>query len=400
MTSTRKEARGRALVVVGVTWLLSATAGCGAEPAGSEEALTQRAYVVSQQHDELTVIDLRDLRIIGRVATGGVDNHMAELNADFTKIYIDSSETHETIVVDARSLAVVKRIPIGGHPTHLTLSPDGKLLAIMAEDDGAVVFVDTTTDEVVKRLPGFYTPHFLRFTPDGRFGYVANIGAHHLTRVDMTRLEIDGHLALEGFAGPPGVTPAPDEGGFADAQIDRNGVLYAAHHATGRVLVFDTRGDRRLPELRVGAGPWVVFAEHPFANLPLRHLVPNFGDRTVSLIDGVARTVTRTLPGDEEAYGVNFSSRAPGKAFVMNRVRQDVAVVDTASGELLGRIPVAGNTETASTTPDGRMIVAAVSGADSVVVIDPETSAVKKTLTGVGKYPWSVTIPRGQNYCH
>jgi YVTN family beta-propeller protein len=74
--------------------------------------------------------------------------------------------------------------------------------------------------------------------------------------------------------------------------------------------------------------------------------------------------------------------------------------VDTASGDLLGRIPVAGNTETASTTPDGKMIVAAVSGADSVVVIDPETSAVKKTLTGVGKYPWSVTIPRGQNYCH
>ena len=58
----------------------------------------------------------------------------------------------------------------------------------------------------------------------------------------------------------------------------------------------------------MGQGPWVVFAEHPFANLPLRHLVPNFGDMTVSLIDGGDNRVASTLPGDEEAYGVNFSS--------------------------------------------------------------------------------------------
>ena len=148
---------------------------------------------------------------------------MAELNADFTKVYVDSSETHETIVVDARTLQITKRIQVGKHPAHLTLSPNGKYLAVMAEDDNAVVFIDTERDEVVKTLPGFHTPHFLRFTPDGRFAYVANIGAHHLTRVDMTTLEIESHIALEGFQGRP--IEAPDEGGFADAQIDKNGIL-------------------------------------------------------------------------------------------------------------------------------------------------------------------------------
>jgi YVTN family beta-propeller protein len=253
---------------------------------------------------------------------------------------------------------------------------------------------------VAKSLPGFFTPHFMRFAADGRFGYVANVGASHLTRVDLERLEIDGHIALDGFEGPPNATQAPEEGGFADAQIDREGILYAAHHLTGRVLVYDTVARGKRPELRVGQGPWVVFAEHPFANLPLRHLVPNFGDRTVSLIDGGASRVASTLPGDEEAYGVNFSSRSPGRAFVMNRIRKDVAVVDTGNGQILSRIAVGGNTETASTTPDGRYIVAAVSGADKVVIIDPETAAVKMAFEGLGKYPWSVTIPHGQNYCH
>jgi YVTN family beta-propeller protein len=393
---------GPALGVL-AAWL-AVGVGCGDDLPGVEgasaDALAQRAYVVSKDHGELTVIDLRTQAIVGRVDTLGVANHMAETNADLTKVYVDSSDTNETIVVDARTLQVKKRIPVGAHPTHLTLTPDGRYLVVMAEDDDSVVFVDTERDEVAKVLPGFHTPHFMRFAPDGSLGYVANIGACHITRVDLGRLEIVDHLALDGFDGPPNAMAAPDEGGFADVQIDAGGVLYAAHHATGRVLVYDTLKKTRLPELQVGKGPWVVFAEHPFANLPRQHLVPNFGDMTVSLIDGPGNRVTGTLPGDQEAYGVNVSSQAPGRAFVMNRIRQDVAVFDSGSGQILGRIPVGGNTETAATTADGRFIVAAVSGADRVVMIDPQTNRVVKAFEGVGKYPWSVTIPHGQNYCH
>jgi hypothetical protein len=28
------------------------------------------------------------------------------------------------------------------------------------------------------------------------------------------------------------------------------------------------------------------------------------------------------------------------------------------------------------------------------------TNRIIKTFDGVGSYPWSVTIPNGQNYCH
>ena len=37
---------------------------------------------------------------------------------------------------------------------------------------------------------------------------------------------------------------------------------------------------------------------------------------------------------------------------------------------------------------------------DLAVIIDAVTNEVIKTFDGVGKYPWSVTIPNGQNYCH
>ena len=381
----------------------------------------------------------------GKPPAGGPDVpgvHMAELNSDFSKVYLTSSDKNELVVLDAKTLgtdtsqeallnrayivcrdsgeigiidlrtlemtrktdyAVLKRLTLGKHPTHMSPQNERGLLTVMNEDEGsgAVSFIDMNTDTEKKRLSGFFTPHFMRFSPDGKYGYVANLNAYHVTRVDLDTLEIESHIPLEGFQGPPNHTLAPGEGGFGDAQIDRDGVMYAAHHETGRVLVYDTMLRAKRAELKVGLGPWVAYADHPFHNVPLRHLVTNFGDKSVSVINGIKEpTVLGSLPGDEQAYGVNYSSLTPNKAFVMNRMRKDIAVVDTETLEIKERIPVGGNTETAATTRDGKYVIAAVSGANRVVVIDAQTNAIVKSFDNFGNYPWSVTIPLGQNYCH
>jgi YVTN family beta-propeller protein len=363
-------------------------------------SLENRAYIVSLESDELTVIDLDRMEIVGRVPTGGVANHMAELNKDFTKIYVDSSETDQTMVIDTRTLTKVNEITLGKHPTHISLALDGSMFAIMNEGDNAVSFVNPETDTVIKTLPGFYTPHFMRFSPEGKYGYVANIGAHHITRVDLQKLAIDREIVLDGHHGSPEPDMAADETGFGDCQINQEGILYAAHAASGKVLAYDTKTQTKIAEIKVGERPWIAYAEHPFHDVPLRHLVPNFGSQTVSLIDAVKQVELGSMPGDEEAYGVNYNTQRPELAYVMNRVRQDVAVVNIETGSIVNRIAVGGNTETASTTADGKYIVAAVSSANRVVIIDARTQAIKKIFENVGKYPWSVTIPGGQNYCH
>ena len=55
--------------------------------------------------DEVDVIDLTCLELVGKISTGGVASHMLELNADFTKAYVDSEETqrdHRLRHVEAR----------------------------------------------------------------------------------------------------------------------------------------------------------------------------------------------------------------------------------------------------------------------------------------------------------
>jgi YVTN family beta-propeller protein len=101
-----------------------------------------------------------------------------------------------------------------------------------------------------------------------------------------------------------------------------------------------------------------------------------------------------------QAFGINYSPLTPNKAFVMNRIRNDITIVDTAEGTVVGNIATGGTTETASTTADGKWIVATVSSSNQVIVIDAMTNEIIKTFDDVGTYPWSVTIPGGQNYCH
>ncbi len=218
--------------------------------------------------------------------------------------------------------------------------------------------------------------------------------------MDLSTLSIDGHIALDGYDGPPNaLATMGTEGGFADVQIDNDGVLWAAHRETGQTLVYDTKAQRKLPELFAGSRPWIVYAEHPFTEIAAR-VVPTWGTRSIALLDQLTPSGQSVETEEPESYGVNYSPRVPEKAFVMNRQREEVAVVNTVTKHRDAVIAVGGTTETASTTADGRLIVAAVSSANSVVVIDTMTNEVIKTFDHVGSYPWTVTIPLGQNYCH
>jgi DNA-binding beta-propeller fold protein YncE len=377
-----------------------ASANAGEKVSVSKQDLLNRAYIVSKDSDELTIIDLAKLEVIGNVRTGGVGDHMAELTADFSQAFVTSPETNETTVVDVKTQKVINRIQLSGFPTHISLSRDGKLFGIVEEEDDAVSFVDPETQEEVHRVGGFHTPHFVRWAPDGESAYVANVGAHFLSRVDLSTFTIAGTIPLDGVDPLSADAMAPEETGFADAQIDGDGILHAADIGKGRVIMYDTMLQKKLPEVKVGPRPWIVYAEHPFMEVPVA-VVPNWGDSSVSTITHKSFAVKNVAEAsDQDSNGVNYTPLAPNKAFVMNRLREDITVIDTETGEITDHINVGGNTETASTTPDGKWIVATVSSANRVVVIDALTNKIVKQFDNLGNYPWSVTIPKGQNYCH
>ena len=154
----------RANVIISGLLLAAALGACGSDSTPlvpPELDLTQRAYIVSRDSDELAVIDLKTMEIVGRTHTGGLSSHMAELSKGFDKVYVSSPETNEVIVLDAKTLEQKTRIAVGMHPTHMSLSRDGSIMAVMLEWEGAVSIIDVGHDVEKKRIPGFVTPHFI-----------------------------------------------------------------------------------------------------------------------------------------------------------------------------------------------------------------------------------------------
>ena len=390
---------------------LHATAGCGDNgnkqsgmpPATCTNQPEQVAYIVARDSDDLTKIDLSCMQVTlsAKIETSAA--HMGELNADATKLYVDSEDTDETVVVKTSDFSVVKRITTPTHPTHITHWRNEDKFSVVAEGADSIFFVDAVSDEVIKVLPGLLPaalqPHGARRALFVRRQLEEQ--PHHARRsADAGRSTGRSRSMATTRRPTPSCSPTRTASPTCRSTRSRAS-LYAAHRATGKVMVYDTNKQEKVTELQVGQRPWIVYAEHPFGTLARRHMVPNFADESASVINSQSPAVLGTLAvADQESFGVNYSPLAPGEAFLMNREKQQIAVIDLGAMKAVDQIDVGGTTETASTSADGKYIVASVSSANSVVVIDAATHAIVKTFENVGKYPWSVTMFKGQNYCH
>lgn len=385
--------------------------------------LSNRAYVISEESNELFVVDLSTMTEVGKVDTSvsaeANGNHMSMLNADGSKMFITAAGRDTLVVVDTTTLEVTRQIGLGAHPTHAEMCPgcgvdghdqlwvvneggehaeDGAEEAEGTVHPGSISIVDMVTDEVVRTFsdPSLVVPHFVRF--HDRTAYIPSIGGNQITVLDIDSFEVQDVLLLEGVTEPGAC--AGDPCGFADAQIDRDGLLVAAHIETGHVVSYDTVTRTRRPDLLAGNRPWSIFVD-TMSNVFDTHMMPNWGDSTVSVIDRVQRReIARSTEGDQESYGVNYSPLAEGEAFVLNTVKERVAVIDRTSGELIEALDVGGTTETASTTGDGRYLLLPLSSTDQFAVYDIATHSEVARFNDVGTYPWSVTTIGGQNYCH
>src|SRR5690606_676659 len=175
-------------------------------------------------------------------------------------------------VVDTTTLEVVRQVPLGAHPTHAEACPgcgvDGHDQLWVVNEGGAhseeeggegeagevhpssISVVDMVTDEVVRTFshPSLVVPHFVRF--HDRSAYIPSIGGNQITVLNIDSFEVEDVLVIEGEAAAGACSGDPC--GFADAQIDRNGLLVAAHIETGRVLSYDTVSRTRRPDIATG----------------------------------------------------------------------------------------------------------------------------------------------------
>jgi YVTN family beta-propeller protein len=280
--------------------------------------------VVGNWDGDLTLLtkDGDKLTPAGVIRLGAWEPHGVAITADGKTAYVALTTANQVAEIDLGSRQVTQRIDAGRWPRYLTLSPDGKRLAVGANGDGGVSVIDTAARKldfqetfaglnlgqmVVDRAGKYaYFPWMVyRHNPITRnniqLGWVL---ASRIARVQLDKQARREAISLdprgEAVCDPHGLSLSPDEE-----------TLVCAASGSQELLVYRMKGlpliDRGGPSDHIDAD--LLKDKDRFYRIPLGGrpmncvftpegktvLVANYLLNAVQEVDLVARKVTRTL---------------------------------------------------------------------------------------------------------
>jgi len=361
---------------------------------------TSVVMIVNRDSNDIGFMDIKTNKMIGNVFLGNnVNPHMAMMSHDGRWVVTGGTRANKAFIIDVRTMKLVKTIPVDIAPEHLAFSPDGRWYYQGNPDGDSISVIDMASLTKIKTIPGFVEPLNVTFTPDGTKAYIGNYGAHWVGVIDVTRHELLKKIQIAGVPGVAKLDPGrylSEINGISNATISNDGrYLYAADSDLGVVGVIDTRDDKVVKVIRVGAKPWRAYMSHDGKYA----VTVNNGDETISIIDTAGNRVVATLEAGPDMTGVNF---AAGKAFVISASSGFVYVYNMGSLKPAGRLKIGTNIalETATTDTADEKLYLAESTNHQIVIIDAKTHAIQR-VNNVGLFPWGTHIMDSKdNYCH
>jgi len=277
------------ILVAAVAWSRAGSTGNGA-----------KLYVTNSLGDDITVIDLASLKVVGDIKVGK-DVHGACAPADGRWLFTTIESENNLKIIDTATDKIVATIPLTGRPNQCASTPDGHFVGVPIRNRNSVDIVDITQKKVVKVLP-VKVPHNCYDAGDNEHLFVSSMGGHEIDLVDLKKLDYAAHIPVGGIPRPYAVTrdgkkmfvaltdlhgfviasiperkvirrvnlpPAPPSKCVLEPRTPTHGLelspdgkeLWVTSLADGGVYVYDVATGKLSEEIRVGACPnWITFS--------------------------------------------------------------------------------------------------------------------------------------------
>ncbi len=144
------------------------------------------AVIVNRDSNDLSFLDLKTKKIIGKVFLGKwVNPHMAVMTPDGRRVITRGTRANKAYIIDVATLKLMKPIPVDTAPEHLAITPDSRYYYQGNPDGDSVSIIDMVSLKRLKNLEGFAEPLNITMLPDGSKAYVANMGGHWVRVIDV-----------------------------------------------------------------------------------------------------------------------------------------------------------------------------------------------------------------------
>ena len=316
-----------------IALVLIAAALCSADGRRKSTALV---YVTNSKGDDLTVIDVSTMKVVGSIKVGE-NPHGLIASPDRRTLYVSVEGTDELIALNIATGKITWRTRVGRAPNEVSITRDGRYVFVPCRNDATVDVVDTAAMKVVDRIPVPQMPHNTYTSADGRHLYLGSMAGSRISVFDTSTHKLISEIApgnwvrpialrrdesiayvalsaLHGFAVvdlkerkvirrvelpalPPGTVAPPYETlthGLALTPDERE--LYVTSMAGKAIYVFSVPGLEQTAKIDVGKYPnWItVSPDGRFV------FVSNQLDDTVSAIDTRTKKVVATIPVGHE----------------------------------------------------------------------------------------------------
>lgn len=289
----RLDARG---LVLSVT-VLAVAITCGAASATNG---TAKLYVTNSLSDDITVIDLGTLQVIGDVKVGE-HVHGVCAPANGRQLFTTIESENNLKVIETATNKVTDTIPLTGRPNQCAATPDGRFVGVPIRNGNSVDIVDMAAKQVVKVLP-IKVPHNCYDAGSNEDLFVSSMGSHEIDRIDLKKMDFIDRIPVGGVPRPYAVSrdgkrmyvALTDLHGFVVASIPERKVisrvelppappstcalephtpthglelspdgreLWVTSLADGGVYVYDIATKKLSQEIHTGACPnWIAFS--------------------------------------------------------------------------------------------------------------------------------------------
>lgn len=331
--------RPSASPVAGVSPVASpaASPAVAAAPAGSGP---ETVYVFNVGSKDVTLIDAaarqaRETRPLGS-AVRWLSNEQTYFDGQLIWTYDFPDNKLQAIGIDPRTVTVTRTIPeLGTGPGHsLMLMPDGKTAAINVAGDNVLAVVDVSSSQIVRKVPTGKFPCDLHFSPDGRYAYTPERDQDTVSMFDARTWELVKTVSFPAGSQPYMLRVSHDgkEVWVQTGKADTNVVLNAEDLST-------------LATLPTGKGP-VTNSWTPDGRYAI---VSHASDTFASVFDGhTYKEVARLAVGQNNA-NVGFT-RDGATGFMAVTGANSVAVID------MGKLSVVTQLK-AGTQPQGLIVL-------------------------------------------
>ena len=304
---------------------------CATPPA----ATTQKLYVANSAGNDLHVIDTATNRVVKRVEVGPQPHGLVATRGGrqlFLTIENDAGDAGELVWFDPVTDTVTRRMKVGPRPNQLACTPDGTI-AYVPCDDASWWVIDTVAAKVLKKIPTGGRPHNTLCSADGKRMYLGPKGSYHVLIADAEKHELIGEVKTSDAPRP--IVLSADEKrlyanvdtliGFEVADVEKRKVIHRVEAEVPAELLRTASRSHGIGLRPGGKELWMCDVFH---------------DRTyVFDLTAEPPKQTDTIVMKGGGYWMCFSP--DGKyCYVSERIGDAVAVIDTATKEVVARVPV------------------------------------------------------------